>query len=547
MRPCIAAVVFVVLAAPVAHAADPVCALLDPEKAPRAALVEAKLLADPGAAWVDRADVDKVLKEQKLQALFSPQGVGDRVKLGKLLKADVLVMVRPVKGAAEPALEVVVSETAGGLRLFVRAVPVTKNADEDVAALLAAARDGIRRHGEKVTEVVAVPPFVSNDLEFTHDHLKGAFAKLAEAEALGRKGVVVVELEEAEALAKEIALAAPGARLDRPLPLYLLGEYRHDGKDKARTVALKLRAERAGKAVGRPESITVKPEQAPAAVRAWAAGALDALAKDATPRPPADPKAEAKTLAARAAVFKRLGDWTESLALLEASLLLDPEQTDLHAEAVKALTPLVGAAFLRAVKDMPGEAAVTRRLYNCGFGHLEAFVARGGDLSRHTAPGGLGLAATLHGSVFWLIDGKDWGKEAKVEMQGIKDDERAACLRIIPLVAGRGDNFPEWQFIAWAVGPLPRKEKYEQLEKIIHDLQALPTTRARTLMAVRGHAADVPEYTAFLDRLAASKNKDIVAAAAELKAQLAVARKTPAPRSSPTRRASAPTRRDRTG
>src|SRR5689334_21070832 len=84
------------------HVAGPVCALLDPEKVPQAALLEAKLLADTGATWVERAEIDKVLREQKLQAAFGPQGVGERVRLGKILKADLLVIVRPVKDAKEP-------------------------------------------------------------------------------------------------------------------------------------------------------------------------------------------------------------------------------------------------------------------------------------------------------------------------------------------------------------------------------------------------------------------------------------------------------------
>src|SRR5579859_6390904 len=163
---------------PTARGADTACALLDPEKVPQAALLEAKLLATPNTTWVERASIDKVLQEQKLQALFSPQGLSERVKLGRLLKADLLVMVRPVKDAKEPVLELVVSDTATGLRLVLKSVPVTKNTDTDVEALLAAARDGLQRHTEKITEVVAVPPFVSNDLEFTHDHLKGALAKL---------------------------------------------------------------------------------------------------------------------------------------------------------------------------------------------------------------------------------------------------------------------------------------------------------------------------------------------------------------------------------
>ena len=51
-------------------------------------------------------------------------------------------MVRPVKDTKQPAIEVIISETASGLRLLVRAVPFTKDADADVAALLTAARTG---------------------------------------------------------------------------------------------------------------------------------------------------------------------------------------------------------------------------------------------------------------------------------------------------------------------------------------------------------------------------------------------------------------------
>src|SRR5579864_7058270 len=108
------------------QAPAPVCAFINPEKAPRADLAEARLLAGSAATWVERASIDRVLKEQTLQAVFGPQGGADRVQLGKLLKADLLVLVRPAKKAPAPALEVVVSDTARGLRLMVRAAPVTK-------------------------------------------------------------------------------------------------------------------------------------------------------------------------------------------------------------------------------------------------------------------------------------------------------------------------------------------------------------------------------------------------------------------------------------
>lgn len=70
----------------VAPTATPVvCALLDPSKTLQGALLETKLLGDSSLTWVERANVDAVLKEQQLQAAFGPQGVADRVKLGKLL------------------------------------------------------------------------------------------------------------------------------------------------------------------------------------------------------------------------------------------------------------------------------------------------------------------------------------------------------------------------------------------------------------------------------------------------------------------------------
>jgi hypothetical protein len=107
-------------------------------------------------------------------------------------------------------------------------------------------------------------------------------------------GTVVVEFEEAEALAKELALTAPGAKVERPPPLYLIGEYRHDGAAKDRTVTLKLRAERGGKAVGKPESFTLEPSESPAALRKWAASVLDASSGQVVP--PTNAATEVKRL-----------------------------------------------------------------------------------------------------------------------------------------------------------------------------------------------------------------------------------------------------------
>jgi hypothetical protein len=500
--------------------AGPTCALLDPEKTPQAALLEAKLLADPSATWVERAGIDKVLKEQKLQALFSPTGVGERVQLGKLLKADVLVMVRPVKDVPEPALEVVVSETAGGLRLLVRAVPVTKDVAADVATLLAAVKDGLRKHGEKVTDVVAVPPFVSRNLESNYDHLKLAFAKLAEAEALDRKGVVVVELEEAEAMAKELALAAPGAKLDRPAPVYLLGEYRFEGKGKDQTVAIKLRAERAGKAVGDPKTLTGKPSEAPKVLREWSAGLLDTLAKDDKPRPPADPKAEAGQLAARAEDFRRLGDWAEAAGLIEAALLLDPGKTDLHADILAVLLKVTERHWSYGGQELdPAKIAIRAHLR--GLEHLEAFVDQGGDLGRYEHPIGLTMYF-LH-----LLKPLGLGQKALPEVRALLEEaqqaQREVLLRIIPVVAKQGKG-AELTLIHGAVMYLPQKEKYALLEQLLRQLNHLPDPVERAVRYSQFTSSlynqNTPEFRAFLDRLASDKDVNLRAAGERLKKKL---------------------------
>lgn len=549
-------------------AAGPVCALLDPEKHPRAALLEAKLLADSAATWVERNHIDKVLAEQRLQALFSPQGVGERVKFGTILKAELLVMVRSVKGEKEASLEVVVSETAGGLRLTVRTVPVTRSADADVTALLAAVRDGIKRHGEKIAEVVAVPPFVSRNLTFELEHLRGAYARLAEQVAFTRPGVVVVELAEAEALAKEIALAAPGTALARPLPVYLLGEYRHEGKGRDQTVTLKLRAERAGKPVGEPVTKTVKPDGAAAAVREWAGGVVLA----GKPPPAGDPKAEVGQLLARSDDFHRLGHMSESLAMVEAAILLSPGDPQLRMAAIK-ITALALNAENRLYWPWATDVKVYergRQLYARGLEHFEAFVTLGGDLRADWKPE---LRARLERDLLgeWARLGRGDGEmmtlvrhlmrqhdgrhSSTPELDVLKNKSRLTTeamrarwresqqllretlLRVIPVLARDGLG-REVEFVGMVLYPMPPVERYELLERLLIDLKGFPRNRERALLLLYQERQELglplspqqklgtfvevphpghPEFLELLDRLTKFPNGDIQSAARSVK------------------------------
>lgn len=507
------AVVSLLIATFPSLATEPVLAILDPEQSNRVPLLEAKLAAEPGLTLVDRAATDRVLKEQRLQAAFGPQGIGERVRLGTVLKADLLVLVRPVAGAKEPTLEVVVSETAGGLRLFVHALPVTKDADADVASFVDAVRLGLRKHREQVKEIMAVPPFVSQNLTYEFDHLKGAFAKLAEQSALSRPGTVVVELAEAEALAKELALAAPGRTLERPLPLYLLGEFKHERVEGKPVIVLALRAERGGKVVVKPERLQIAADAAATAVREWASRSVGI---DAAPAA-FDPRREAKQLAARARDFKRLSNWDEFLDLVEASLLLDPDQLELRSEAAHVAMTVKSRGFVNLYAHIKSgtlpvperlKAATLRTLqaHARARDHVEWLIAHAtADQSRFVFDAVNGWSASRVVIKPSMPTNRLDAEMKELVRQSYEENRR----RLLPLTGQVLRTFTGAGG-AWANGlmeGLTAEEGFALLERII--LQYPDTVIGRrgamNSMSVNRFGAVIsytgPEYTAFLDRM----------------------------------------------
>lgn len=72
----------------------PTAALLDVDRTPIGALLEQRLLANPQAKWLERNEVNRILKEQELSALITADAVSRRVAMGQLLKADLLVILK---------------------------------------------------------------------------------------------------------------------------------------------------------------------------------------------------------------------------------------------------------------------------------------------------------------------------------------------------------------------------------------------------------------------------------------------------------------------
>ncbi len=351
----------------------------------------------------------------------------------------------------------------------------------------------------------------------------------------------MVELAEAEALAKEAALAAPGAKLERPLPLYLLGEYRHEGKGKERTLTLKLRAERAGKPVGKPEPLALKPDEAPSAVRKWSAAALDALAAGNRPRPPADPAAEAKQLATRATTARRLGYWEEAIALVEAALLVDPTQVELHLFAVAALgDPLRAIHWHELSSKTNGRQAFQRflLLYRRGLEHLEAFIDAGGDPSRSRTPGaetGAQALSRFRGQAYYLktelVTRHCAAPEGPAMLAEAREFERALFSRLLksPQVATAPVDV-HMAFVVPLLHNCPAAEQYAAVERLLAALPDVPGSadKARRYIEAGFSAFDEPgrgkpavygtgpAYEGFKARVTDEKSKFAAVAKAEL-------------------------------
>ena len=176
-------------------------AILDTSKSPAGALLEAKVLGANNLKWLERGQIEKVVAEQNLQAVFSPEGTSQRVSLGKILKADLLVLVRAGTRKAEEGekyLEVVVCETHRGLRLASRGLPITNNAEADAVEIENVLTSALGKLSEKITDICVVPPFLNQDLDFKYNHHSAGYARLLEQHLARKKGVLLVELAEAQ-------------------------------------------------------------------------------------------------------------------------------------------------------------------------------------------------------------------------------------------------------------------------------------------------------------------------------------------------------------
>ena len=351
----------------------PTAAFLNIDASPFGLLLEQRLLANPRAVWLERAAIEAIRREHQFQSLLGAAAVDERAKIGKLLKANLLVLL--ATSAKPKGVSIVVCETKYGLRLAAQTIPSGDKPESDIAVLEALINRAIERHREKIVEIVAVSPFASRDLFYEHNYSQGAYAKLVEQTLGERPGLLMVELAEARAIAQELATAGIEATLRRPMPIYLFGEFRHEGKGEEARVTVRLQALRGEEKLAE-RGATLRPAEAPAFSKK-AAGELVAAGAETPPKLP-DPSLEARRLTERAAEFQQLGQWEESLPLVEAALLLEPSE-ERHYRAVVACSQLT-LYYGFWVHPTGADKKLGRQYYLRGLEHLEEFFRTAGKL-----------------------------------------------------------------------------------------------------------------------------------------------------------------------
>ncbi|MDD3926865.1 MAG: HEAT repeat domain-containing protein, partial [bacterium] len=298
-------------------------------------ILESNLLQDKEIKLLERNRIEQVLKEQELSLMFSPEGGNARVSAGKILKTDLLILMKAGERAGEDKkvkhIDLVVSETGTGLRLLVSSLPWTDDAESDALSLETLINKAITKHGEKIKEICAVPPFFSRDLAHSYDYLQSAYARLLEQCLLEQEGIVVVELAEAHAIAQETALT-DGNAIKRTLPLYIMGDYRNDGTGNDRKVNLSLTLKRGEQKLKDISIENLQQENVPEYLLKNLRQMLTEAA--GINIPPSDPDIEAQQLAERGQVFNQIGNWEEALSLYEASLLLNPDNPENRYKAI---------------------------------------------------------------------------------------------------------------------------------------------------------------------------------------------------------------------
>lgn len=189
-------------------------------------LVTVALAERPDMQLVERDRIVEVMRELELVSVLSAANPAQRARLGRLLKADALLLLTRETREDRTLIRAVIADSAQGARLALEFLPVSDDAlDVVVPAIATLVRKTRERYPTGVVRIIGVPPLVSRNLVHDYDHLQSRLAHVLESGLSAYPGTAVLEIEEARAIRRELAVS--GQELGRRVvPLFVEGEFR---------------------------------------------------------------------------------------------------------------------------------------------------------------------------------------------------------------------------------------------------------------------------------------------------------------------------------
>lgn len=349
---------------------------------------------------VERESLVAAMKELQLTALVKADQVGQRLQLGRILKANALMVLSFERANGKQLLRVVVCDADLGVRLWEGRFPYRgkKDVEQLVQHCSATVDEVLQRFAGGVEHIIAVPAFLSEDFEHHFDYLQTRCSDLLSSSLTTHAGVAVVEIEEARAILSELEKTlSPG--LDRPVSSIVKATYRVDSSEKDKQQQVNLKIELAD---GDGQREQIEASLAIDALGPWLVQDLTGqlLAVGKTRSPALSPKVQREILTRHAQRFAELGNWEQSISLRETALVLDPndalQRALLISEYQHRFLPDVisnghPARFAKPLPPEPRDRALRLAAhdYDAGLDHL-AYLIRNRLINRVDAIGMLG-------------------------------------------------------------------------------------------------------------------------------------------------------------
>jgi hypothetical protein len=173
---------------------------------------------------VERDFVAEIAEEQKLNAMLGAGNAADRANLLSLLKADRLVLLSSHALNNEPSVHTVIAESSHGARLAVRDFPRGNSTETILDEIVALVESTRKQYADGIKAVVGLAPLTPGNLEHDYDYLSTVYRDLIQGELSSLPGVAVIEVDEARAIAGEMAVSN-GDVSGRVTPILIDGSY----------------------------------------------------------------------------------------------------------------------------------------------------------------------------------------------------------------------------------------------------------------------------------------------------------------------------------